>query len=86
MRPGLQNNLRNMGQALMQYAQANNDQLPKVPASGNLAAAGVYAPMLVDAGHEQVREWIVCPASDLADECDCVKMPSLSGVAVKCST
>ena len=73
-----QNNLRKIGQTLVGYAEANNGELPKVPAKGDRAAAGVYAPILAESGHPQVSEWIVCPASDLADQRDHWRMPSLS--------
>jgi len=73
-----QNNLRKVGQALLQYAEANNDELPKVPARGNAAVAGVYAPILFENGHSEVREWVVCPSSDFANDCERWQMPSIS--------
>lgn len=41
-----QNNMRQLGGALQQYASANNGYFPAVPAKGNLAFAGSYAAML----------------------------------------
>ncbi|MCG8586345.1 MAG: hypothetical protein MI757_16680, partial [Pirellulales bacterium] len=58
-----QNNLRQLGRAILQFGESNG-QLPEVPTKGNLAAAGVYAPLLADQGHTAVSDWIVCPASD----------------------
>ena len=43
-------NLRQVGLALTEYSHKNNDVFPSVPTGGNLAAAGVYAPILADEG------------------------------------
>jgi prepilin-type processing-associated H-X9-DG protein len=73
-----QNNLRNIGRSLMQFGQAHNGQLPKVPERGKLAAAGVDAPRLVETGHREVSDWVVGPASDLAERRSDWSMPSIS--------
>jgi len=59
-------NLRQLGQALASYSQQHGGGYPAVPKSGNLSAAGVYAPTLVD--HKLVDDprVFVCPASELA--------------------
>ena len=45
-----QDNLRQVGQALTEYSHKNHDVFPVVPAKGNLAAAGIYAPILTQDG------------------------------------
>ena len=45
-----QDNLRQVGQALTEYSHKNHDVFPVVPAEGNLAAAGIYAPILTQEG------------------------------------
>lgn len=64
---GCQNNLRNLGVALLQYSQHHKGQFPEVPTSGPLAAAGVYAPTLLEAGFLERAESLICPASPLAE-------------------
>lgn len=45
-----QNNLREVGFALMKYSSINEGSFVAIPSSGNLAASGCYAPILKDAG------------------------------------
>jgi hypothetical protein len=51
----------NLGQALVHYSQAHGGYFPEVPLDGNLAAAGVYAPTLMQAGLIEPRT-LLCPA------------------------
>lgn len=60
-----QHNLMNLGLGLVEYSTLHNGYFPRVPATGQLSAAGIYAPVLHDAGLIRYRD-IVCPASDLA--------------------
>ncbi len=46
-----QNNLREVGFALLRYADENGARFVPIPDSGNLAVAGVYAPTLI---HQQM--------------------------------
>ena len=62
-----QDNLRELGGALGQYSQRNGGFFPRVPAQGNLAAAGIYAPTLLKEGFLSDPRHVVCPASPLAD-------------------
>ena len=64
-----QNKLRVLGIALAQYGQVYN-YLPAVPASGHFAAAGIYAPMLQQAGLISSPADVVCPESSLAKQKD----------------
>ncbi len=63
-----QNNLHDIGTALASYSGNNNGYFPRVPAQGNLAAAGIYAPRLLKSGYLPNASQIVCPGSDLADD------------------
>ncbi len=58
-----QNNLRQIGQALVQYSDRSQGYFPQVPAHGNLAAAGMYAPTLWDAKLVDDERLFLCPAS-----------------------
>lgn len=56
-----QDNLRQVGMALSSYSQQHGDLFPVVPAEGNLAAAGVYAPMLLETGYLDAARRVICP-------------------------
>jgi hypothetical protein len=71
-----QNNLRQVGEALADYSHKNHDQFPAVPAQGNLAAAGIYAPILAGDGYLTESETVLCPDSPQAEEKD-FRVPSL---------
>ena len=45
-----QDNLRNVGMALMQYSDNHGGQFVAIPSAGKLSASGLFAPMLKDAG------------------------------------
>ena len=63
-----QDNLRELGQALIRYSDFNGGYFPVVPAEGNLAAAGMYAPTLLDGGFLDDARRLVCPNSVLASQ------------------
>jgi hypothetical protein len=69
-------NLRDLGVALNQYSQTNQGYFPKVPANGNLAAAGIYAPILADKGLLTDVRRVVCPDSDLASRVNGFRVPT----------
>jgi hypothetical protein len=56
-----QDNLRELGVALTSYSRAHDDRLPAVPTEGRLAAAGVYAPVLVSEGYLTESRRVLCP-------------------------
>jgi hypothetical protein len=56
-------NLRELGLALTSYSRNHDDTFPAVPAEGRLAAAGVYAPVLVSGGYLTDSRRVVCPES-----------------------
>jgi hypothetical protein len=60
------NRLREIGLALTGYSDHHDGAFPEVPESGKLAAAGIYAPVLLDAGYLNDRRIVICPASALA--------------------
>jgi hypothetical protein len=64
------NNLRELGVALTAYSEHHNGMFPQVPERGNLGAAGVFGPTLVDAGYLRDPRVLVCPGSLLADRAD----------------
>jgi hypothetical protein len=64
------NNLRELGVALTAYSEHHNGLFPQVPERGNLGAAGVFGPTLVDAGYLRDPRTLVCPGSPLADRAD----------------
>lgn len=57
-----QENLRQVGVALAQYSLHHNGYFPPVPAEGRLAAAGVYAPTLLEGGYLTEARLVSCPA------------------------
>jgi len=63
-------NLRELGTMLTVYSQANHDRFPQVPTEGKLAAAGIYAPILVRSGLLSEARRVVCPDSPLAAASD----------------
>lgn len=73
-----QNNLRQLGHALSSYSRQNGGHFPEVPIKGNLAVAGIYAPLLAEKQLLSDHRLVVCPASDLAGGEKPFALPSLS--------
>lgn len=71
-----QNNLREIGASLAGYSESHNGYFPQVPARGNLAAAGIYAPTLARDGYLSNPRQVICPGSTLAGERE-FSIPSL---------
>ncbi|MBN2475328.1 MAG: hypothetical protein JXB62_12010 [Pirellulales bacterium] len=63
-----QNNLKELGQAMKLYATGQYGFFPRIPSQGKLAAAGIYAPTLKEAGLLTDDRWVLCPGSPLADQ------------------
>jgi hypothetical protein len=61
-------NLRQVGQSLSEYSYKNHDLFPVVPTKGNLAAAGIYAPILAENGYLDEPQRVLCPNSWQAQE------------------
>jgi prepilin-type processing-associated H-X9-DG protein len=58
-----QNNLRQLGSGLTGYSEDFGDGLfPGVPLSGRRSFAGIYAPILLEAGYITDPRVVVCPA------------------------
>jgi len=74
-----QDHLRQLGLALTEYSQQHDDYFPSVPARGRLAAAGVYAPVLLGSGLLTDSEQVVCPDSPLARQRN-FRVPSISEI------
>ena len=76
-----QNNLRELGFALIDYSEkAGRGYFPEVPTEGNRAVAGIYAPVLLDAGYLTDESKIICPSSTLARRTDHWELASLDEI------
>ncbi len=76
-----QDNLRELGIALVDYSEkAGQGHFPEVPTEGNRAVAGIYAPVLLDAGYLTDENRIICPSSALAREADTWELPTLNQI------
>jgi prepilin-type processing-associated H-X9-DG protein len=71
-----QANLAHLGEALVTFSQLHDNRFPEVPAHGNEAVAGIYAPRLREGGLIDDRH-IVCAA---AGGDSSVRIPSLAEV------
>ena len=71
-----QDNLRQIGLSLAEYSQKHGNYFPRVPIEGKLAAAGIYAPMLVRDGFLTEPQRVICPESPMADQKD-LGIPSI---------
>jgi hypothetical protein len=60
-------NLRQLGVSLTAYSRNHHDSFPQVPADGKQAAAGIYAPVLVDGRYLTEPRRVICPDSAMAE-------------------
>jgi hypothetical protein len=65
-----QDNLRELGVAMTGYSETHNKYFPQIPTKGNLAAAGIYAPVLLRDRYLTEARRVVCPGSPLAERSD----------------
>ena len=73
-----QNNLMNLGHALIEYSGLHQNYFPTAPIRGNLAAAGMYAPTLLDARlRVRASNFICSEASPLARDAN-FRIPTLA--------
>ena len=73
-----QNNLRQLGLALVNYSdKLGGGFFPGVATEGNRAFAGVYAPTLIDTGYLGDVETLICPSSLLAEQPIPYRVPTL---------
>ncbi len=63
-----QKNLHGVHTALADYSESHGGLFPKVPEKGKLAAAGMYAPQLLQDGYLTSPRQVICPGSELADD------------------
>ena len=76
-----QNNLRRIGLALADYSdKAGAGYFPGVPSFGNRAFAGIYAPILLDAGYLTDSSVVVCPAERLPVPVAEFRIPTLQQI------
>ena len=70
-----QNNLRQIGHALVDFSRHNQGNFPLVAATGNMGVAGSYAPLLKEAGLIEQDSTFVCPSSALANDSGDFRIP-----------
>jgi len=76
-----QNNLRQIGVALAEYAGRSPDgRIPAVPIRGNRSTAGIYAALLQDQQLLEESQYLVCPSSDLAEHALTFRIPTLGEI------
>jgi hypothetical protein len=75
-----QNNLRQLGVGLRLYSMGTAGCFPFVPAEGNRAVAGIYAPILIESGCLDEPRTLLCPSSRLAGQPDGFQVPSLTQI------
>ena len=73
-----QNKLFSLGRSLVSYSDRQG-HFPFVPARGNLGVAGIYAPILKQAGVEKDSDF-VCPSSPLAENVNDFVVPSIEQI------
>lgn len=59
--------LRDLGESFALYSAQHQGELPVIPTSGPRSFAGIYAPVLRDAGFLSDPNWIVCPEACSTD-------------------
>jgi hypothetical protein len=75
-----QNNLRELGVGLRLYSTEMAGRFPFVPAEGNRAVAGIYAPILIESGCLDEPRILLCPSSRLAEQPDEYQIPTLKQI------
>lgn len=60
-------NLHQLGLDMWQYSQNHGGYFPYVPPEGNYAAAGIFGPLLSDAGLLSEPQKLICPSSPQAN-------------------
>jgi hypothetical protein len=76
---GCQRNLLDVGVALAEHSHRNHEVFPPVPARGNLAADGIWAPVLQEEGLLIEPQKLLCPETPLAQQND-FQIPSLDSL------
>lgn len=72
-----QHNLQCVGQTLNDFSENSHGLFPQIPVDGNRAAAGLYAPILVDNHYLTETDVLVCPGSRLANHLSQWRVPTL---------
>ena len=76
-RAGCEDNLRQLGAALVSYSEHHSGNFPSIEAETPLSVAGVYAPKLKSEGWIDNDRTFICPASPLVAERNTFRVPSL---------
>ena len=76
-----QNNLRHLGISLVDYSEKKGaGYFPEIPTNGHRAVAGIYAPMLIDAGYLTDPNRVICPGSLLGRNRGQWQLPTLRDI------
>ncbi|MCH8921760.1 MAG: DUF1559 domain-containing protein [Planctomycetes bacterium] len=76
-RAGCEDNLRQLGAALVSYSERHGGEFPSIEAETPLSVAGVYAPKLKSGGWIDNDRAFICPASPLVAERNTFRVPSI---------
>ena len=77
---GCQYNLQQLGYALTVYSQHHGGEFPQIPVSGNRAAIGLYAPLLIESEALSDPAMLICPGSPLARHRSRWRVPTLAEI------
>ncbi len=79
---GCQNNLRELGRSLAQFANVNGGHFPTLVTGEQQFPAGVYATKLSDHGLLDEPSLVICPSSELAGKVDQFHLPAFREIEV----
>jgi hypothetical protein len=76
-RAGCEDNLLQLGAAMLSYSEDHDGEFPGIEAKPQLSVAGVYAPKLISGRRIDNDRAFICPASAMVDERDTFRVPSV---------
>ena len=77
---GCQNNLRELGRSLAQFANVNGGHFPSLVNGDGQLPAGVYATKLSDNGLLGEPSLVICPSSTQAGQVGQFRLPALDEI------
>jgi hypothetical protein len=77
-RAGCEDNLRQIGAALVSFSNDHGDHFPSIQQSGPLSVAGVTASRLVSGQHIAKHQVFVCPSSEMVEQRNSFRVPTIS--------
>ncbi len=75
-----QDNMHQIGRALLQYSDINDGQFVKIPTSGHLSASGYFAPALMEAGLVEDDNVFACAGLAASSKNKPVHIPSIAQI------